>query len=231
MQNVGAYGQEVAQTLRSLRVLDRSDGRVGTMTAEECRFTYRHSALKGTDRWVVLEVAFDLEHAGGLSAPVRYAELADRVGVPVGGRAPLAEVRAAVLALRAGKGMVLDAGDPDTRSVGLLLHQPGARRRRDDGAEGPGRGAARARRGRARPPDGTGGTKVSAAWLIERAGFARGHGPGAVRLSTKHTLALTHPGGGSTAMLLALAREVRDGVQDAFGVRLVNEPVLLDDEL
>ena len=231
IQNVGAYGQEVAQSLHSVRVFDRAEQEVVTMTAAECAFSYRHSVFTGSERFVVLAVSFALTRAGGLSAPLRYAELASRLGVPVGERAPLAEVRATVLALRAGKGMVLDAADPDTRSVGSFFTNPvlsaagfaelteRAHALLGPGAVVPGY------------PDDTGSVKTSAAWLIERAGFARGHGPGPVRLSTKHTLALTHPGGGTTAMLLALAREIRDGVELAFGVRLVNEPVLLDDEL
>ena len=222
IQNVGAYGQEVAQTVTRVRVWDRAEAAVRTLARKECAFTYRHSLFKGDDRFVVLAVTFALADEGGLSAPVRYAELARTLGVEAGDRAPLAEVRAAVLALRAGKGMVLSAGDPDTRSVGSFFTNPVLpegefARLRALRPDVPGY-----------PDPATGAVKVSAAWLIEQAGFAKGHGPGPVRISTKHTLALTHPGGGSTEMLLDLAREVRDGVERAFGVRLVNEPVLLD---
>ena len=159
---------------------------------------------------------------GPLGAPVRYAELARELGVAAQGQAPLDEVRAAVLRLRRGKGMVVDPSDPDSRSAGSFFTNPlldrdevvalGARL---GGAEVPGH------------PEPGGRTKVSAAWLIEHAGFSKGHGRGPVGLSRKHVLALVHRGGGSTAQLLEVAREVRDGVRDRLGVELVPEPVLV----
>ena len=215
IQNVGAYGQEVADTVSRVRTWDRVSREYRTFAAADCGFTYRDSRFKGTDRWVVLEVVFQLP-LGDRSAPVRYAELARRLCVAPGDRAPLAEVRDAVLALRAGKGMVLDPDDPDTWSAGSFFTNPVVPPALvPDGAP-------------AWPqPDGR--VKTSAAWLIERAGFGMGYpGPGGrVAVSGKHTLALTNRGGASTADLLALAREVRDGVRDRFGVELVNEPVLL----
>ncbi len=219
VQNVGAYGQEVAQTIVSVRTLDRTTGRVRTFAAADCGFAYRHSRFKAEpDRFVVLAVTFQLR-LGDLSAPVAYAELATRLGVEVGQRAPLGEVRAAVLALRGGKGMVLDASDHDTWSAGSFFTNPvldadAAARLPDDAP---------------RFPQADGTVKTSAAWLIQRAGFERGHAAadGRVSLSTKHTLALTNRGGATTADLLVLAREVRDGVLERFGVALVPEPVLV----
>jgi UDP-N-acetylmuramate dehydrogenase len=214
IQNVGAYGEEVSQTIASVRCWDRQVGEVRTLFNRDCRFGYRTSRLKQEPgRWVVLEVVFQFR-LGDLSAPVDYAELARRLGVEVGGRAPLAEVRAAVLELRRGKGMVLDEVDHDTWSAGSFFTNPVlAPEDLPDGAP-------------AWPqPDGR--VKTSAAWLIERAGFGRGHGNERAALSGKHTLALTNRGGATAADLVALAREVRDGVRARFGVDLVNEPVLV----
>jgi UDP-N-acetylmuramate dehydrogenase len=230
IQNVGAYGQEVAETISWVRVLDRRTGAVGTRTAAECGFRYRSSAFKGDDRYVVLAVAFELAPAEGaqpLSLPVRYAELARTLGVALGERAGLDQVREAVLNLRRGKGMVLDPADHDTWSAGSFFTNP---------VLGPSELAALERRvaqrlgedaSMPRFPEPDGRTKVSAAWLIERAGFTKGYGEGPARISAKHTLALTNRGEAKTEDLLALAREVRDGVREAFGVDLVNEPVLV----
>jgi UDP-N-acetylmuramate dehydrogenase len=230
IQNVGAYGQEVAETVLSVRVLDRERDEVTELAAAACGFTYRSSAFKRTPgRWVVLAVTFALEPSGR-SAPIRYAELARRLGVQIGDRAPLADVREAVLALRRGKGMVVDAADPDSVSAGSFFTNPvlaadafAALERRvaarlGDGVRPP-----------AFPEPGAGGAvKTSAAWLIERAGFTRGHGdPGGIAISDKHTLALTNRGGGTTAELVALAREIAGGVREAFGVELVPEPVFV----
>ncbi len=221
IQNVGAYGQEVSQTVASVRAWDRLLGRVHTFANDDCGFGYRHSRFKADPgRYVVLDVTFQLAQ-GALGTPVGYAELARTLGVEVGERAPLAEVRAAVLGLRSGKGMVLDPGDHDTWSAGSFFTNPVV-----DAAAVP--------EGAPTWPQPDGLVKTSAAWLIEHAGFSKGHGldRGApVSLSTKHTLALTNRGGASTADLLALAREIRDGVETAYGIRLVNEPVLVGCEL
>lgn len=216
VQNVGAYGQDVSQILVSVRTWDRTERRVRTFAVSECGFGYRTSRFKGErDRYVVLDVLFQLR-AGDLGGPVRYAELARSLDVAVGQRAPLADVREAVLALRRGKGMVLDAGDHDTWSAGSFFTNPVV----DDAAALPG-GAP------AWPVDG-GGVKSSAAWLIEHAGFRRGHGlPGPAALSTKHALAVTNRGGATAADVVGLAREVRDGVLVTSGVRLENEPTLV----
>ena len=222
MQNVGAYGQEVGQSVSLVRTWDRKESRIRSLATVECGFGYRDSRLKaerfaGGPRFVVLEVSFQLR-TGTLSAPVRYAELARELGVAVGERGPLADAREAVLELRRGKGMVLDAADHDTWSAGSFFTNPVL------DAAAAGSLPAEAPRW---PADG-GRVKTSAAWLIERAGFGRGYGlPGPVSLSTKHTLALTNRGSASTADLLALARAVRDGVRAAFGVDLEPEPQLV----
>jgi UDP-N-acetylmuramate dehydrogenase len=220
IQNIGAYGQELAQTVGWVRALDRSTGDVVLLEGPQCGFAYRDSVFKRSKRYVVLAVALALEHSR-LGAPVRYAELAGRLGVEVGARVPAADVRAAVLDLRRGKGMVLDAGDHDTWSAGsfftnpLLLAEDAARL--PDAAP--------------RWPAADGRVKTSAAWLIEQAGFAKGYGSGPAQISTKHTLALTNRGGATTEDLLALAREIRSGVLDRFGVELQNEPDLVGVQL
>ena len=220
IQNVGAYGQEVAETIVAVRAYDRARDEVVTLPPEECRFAYRTSRFKHDERFVVLAVDFALA-VSPLSAPVRYAELARALGVALGDRVPLTDARAAVLALRAGKGMVLDPNDPDTYSVGSFFTNPVL-----DGAAF---AALRARAGSQPPawPGADGTVKTSAAWLIERAGFTKGYGLDGVAISGKHTLALTNRGAGTTEALLALAREIRAGVRDRFGVTLHPEPVLV----
>jgi UDP-N-acetylmuramate dehydrogenase len=221
VQNVGAYGQDVAQTIASVRTYDRYDRRIRTFAASDCDFSYRHSRFKAEPmRHVVLSVTFQLA-LGDLGAPVTYAELARTLGVELGERAPLGDVRRAVLALRRGKGMVLDADDHDTWSAGSFFTNPilAPAQAATLPAEAP----------RFSQPDGS--VKTSAAWLIDHAGFGKGHGSTSVSLSTKHALALTNRGSGTTAELLDLAREVRDGVQRAYGVTLTNEPVLVGCEL
>ncbi len=217
IQNVGAYGQDVAQTIASVRVWDRTLRGVRTFANADCGFGYRHSRFKADPgRHVVLEVTFQFTQ-GNLGAPVGYAELARTLGVEIGHRAPMADVREAVLGLRRGKGMVLDADDHDTWSAGSFFTNPVI----DPDLVPAG----------APTWPAEGGVKVSAAWLIEHAGFGKGYGAeltgGRASLSTKHTLALTNRGGASTDDLLAVARSVRDGVGRAYGIRLVNEPVLV----
>ncbi len=218
IQNVGAYGQEVSQTIARVRVWDRTLRGVRTFANADCQFGYRTSRFKADPaRHVVLSVTFQLRQ-GDLGAPVAYAELARALGVELGERAPLADVRRAVLGLRAGKGMVLDPADHDTWSAGSFFTNPVV-----DAAAVP--------EGAPAWPQPDGRVKTSAAWLIDHAGFAKGYGAGNVAVSSKHTLALTNRGGATTAELLALAREVRDGVAERFGIRLVNEPVLVGCEL
>ncbi|MFJ5261501.1 UDP-N-acetylmuramate dehydrogenase [Streptomyces sp. NPDC088387] len=226
IQNVGAYGQEVSSTITEVVAYDRRAGETVTLDNAECGFSYRHSRFKADpERYVVLRVRFALEDAGGLSAPLKYAETARALGVGTGDRVPLADARETVLKLRAGKGMVLDPEDHDTWSAGSFFTNPiltdagfalfhaRVRERLGDGAEPPAY------------PAGEGHTKTSAAWLIDKAGFTKGYGTGPARISTKHTLALTNRGAATTEDLLALAREVVAGVHEAFGITLVNEPV------
>ena len=226
IQNVGAYGQEVAETITAATVYDRASGEVLTLGPDEFGFAYRHSAFKGSDRRIVLSVAFRLIPSRS-SRPLRYGELTRVLGVAAGDRAPLGDVRDAVLALRRGKGMVLDPDDTDTRSVGSFFTNPVLSG--DEWTALLSRVAARLGADAAPPQwdEGDGRVKTSAAWLIERAGFVKGYGRDGVAISSKHTLALTNRGTGTTKTLLELAREIRDGVADAFGVRLVNEPVLI----
>jgi UDP-N-acetylmuramate dehydrogenase len=226
IQNVGAYGQEVAETITAVRAFDRLTGQARDLAPAECGFAYRTSTFKHGDRHVVLGVTFRLRR-GGQSEPVRYAELARTLGIAPGGRAPLHAVRAAVLSLRAGKGMVLDPSDPDTYSAGSFFTNPVL----DQAAYDVLRQQALDTTGAepvAWPAES--GVKISAAWLIERSGFHRGYrGEHAgVALSSKHTLALTNRGDGTTAALLGLAREIRDGVRKAFEVELHPEPVLIN---
>ena len=218
IQNVGAYGQDVSQTLASVRVWDRILKGVRTFAAADCGLGYRTSRFKADPgRHVVLEATYQFRQ-GDLGAPVEYAELARTLGVEPGSRAPTADVRRAVLELRRGKGMVLDPGDHDTWSAGSFFTNPVLP-------------VDRVPEGAPAWPQPDGQVKTSAAWLIEQAGYAKGYGAGAARLSTKHTLALTNRGGATTEDLLGLAREIRDGVEQRFGVRLVNEPVLVGCEL
>ncbi|HSE28270.1 MAG TPA: UDP-N-acetylmuramate dehydrogenase [Gemmatimonadales bacterium] len=229
IQNVGAYGQEVAETIVEVRALDREALEPCTFTRDECRFAYRGSRFKGEDagRFVVTGVRFRLQPGG--APTLRYPELAAAVATRGGvtGVAPvvgLGRVRETVLALRRSKGMVLDPTDPDTRSAGSFFMNPvltpeefAALGRR--WTEGGGSGAI--------PTfPAPGGLKVPAAWLIERAGFAKGFALDGARISHRHTLALVNAGG-STADLLALATSIREGVRARFGVTLEREPVLL----
>jgi UDP-N-acetylmuramate dehydrogenase len=216
VQNIGAYGQDVSQTIVDVRALDRRTGEVVRLRGQDCGFGYRDSRFKSTQDWVVLAVTFRLV-PGGLGAPVRYAELGRTLGVQIGEQVPLADVRAAVLDLRRGKGMVLDPSDHDTWSAGSFFTNP---------ILAPAL-AERLPADAPRWPEADGRVKTSAAWLIERSGFGKGYGDGPVRVSSRHTLALTNRGGAKTADLLALAGEIRAGVRKRFGIELVNEPVLV----
>ncbi len=238
IQNVGAYGQEVAETIVAVRAYDRQRGDVVALSSAQCGFGYRASMLKqaaaglATGRYVVLDVTFALGRPSvsgpAWSAPIRYPELVRTLGIATGDRVPVEQAREAVLALRRGKGMLLDPADPDTRSAGSFFTNPVLTAGQFAEVQ---RRAAKRYGPKTRVPhlhdDAVGGAlKVSAAWLIERAGFGKGYG-GAARISTKHALALTNPGGADTAALLALARQIRAGVRETFGVELVNEPVLV----
>jgi UDP-N-acetylmuramate dehydrogenase len=214
MQNVGAYGQEVSDTIVAVRAFDRQRRQMVTLSPGECGFGYRTSAFRGSDRWVIVEVLFQLSRSE-LSVPIRYAELARALGIAEGERAPLATVRDTVIALRRGKGMVVDPADPESKSAGSFFTNPIV-----DAAT-----AARIGGPQWLQPDG--GVKLSAAWLIEHAGFAKGHTAGRVGISRKHALALVNRGDATTAELLALARAIQDRVREVHGVALCPEPVFV----
>ncbi|MGI5950724.1 MAG: UDP-N-acetylmuramate dehydrogenase [Brooklawnia sp.] len=224
IQNVGAYGQEVSQTLARVRTWDRQLGEFRTFTGDKCGFGYRDSLFKrsrepeqATGRYVVLEVWYQFRLAS-LSEPVRYAQLASLLEVPVGKRVPAREVRQAVLELRSQKGMVLNPDDHDTWSAGSFFTNPIITA--EEAAHLPS-GAPRFAQ-----PDGR--IKTSAAWLIDHAGFPKGFpGTGQARLSTRHVLALTNRGQATASELADLARQLRAGVQDRYGIKLVPEPVLV----
>jgi UDP-N-acetylmuramate dehydrogenase len=211
IQNVGAYGQEVAQTITAVRVYDRQEKAERTLAPAECGFAYRDSRLKREPgRFVVLDVTFLLD-ASADSRPVGYAELARRLGIAMGETAPLADVRAAVLELRRGKGMVLDPADPDSRSAGSFFTNPIVP-------------AAQVVDGCPSWPAGDGHVKLSAAWLVQSAGFGRGTRQGKVGTSSRHSLALTTEPGATASELLQFADRVVAAVREQFGVTLVPEP-------
>ncbi|WP_426996638.1 UDP-N-acetylmuramate dehydrogenase [Pseudarthrobacter sp. N5] len=233
VQNVGAYGADVSQTIAAVRTWDRELNAVQTFTSSELKFGYRDSILKqstenGSPRYVVLTVEFQLP-LGRMSAPIRYAELARVLGVEPGKRAYSSDVRREVLRLRASKGMVLDPADRDTYSTGSFFTNPIV----------PADVAAGLPEDAPQYPAGTDGlVKLSAAWLIDQAGFGKGFGletgsvsGGRASLSTKHTLAITNRGTATAADIVAIARQVRGGVVERFGVELHPEPLLIGVEL
>jgi UDP-N-acetylmuramate dehydrogenase len=228
VQNVGAYGAEVSDTITRVRVLDRNSGAVRWVPGGELGFGYRTSVFKQAGRTefeipsVVLEVEFALD-ASGRSAPLRYGELTDALNTTSGERVDSQAVREAVLSLRARKGMVLDAADHDTWSVGSFFKNPvvapDVYERVASAVDGP-----------VPHYPASDGVKLAAGWLVERAGFSKGYPDDLAarcRLSTKHALALTNRGGATAQDVIALARTIRDGVRDVFAITLKPEPVLL----
>ena len=216
MQNVGAYGQEVADTIVRVHAFDREALEPVAFAPAACEFAYRTSAFKGKERYAITEVEFRLPRRID-SLPIKYAELAKALAVPEGATASLASVRNTVIALRRKKGMVVDPADPDSRSAGSFFTNPIvsleiAATLPADAPKWP-------------QPDGR--VKLSAGWLIERAGFAKGMQRGTVGISSKHALALVNLGGATTHALLALAHEIVDGVRAKLGVELVPEPVIV----
>ncbi|MDO5724375.1 MAG: UDP-N-acetylmuramate dehydrogenase [Flaviflexus sp.] len=223
VQNVGAYGQEVSQTISSVRVYDRLTKRRTDLANAELDFGYRTSAIKrstaqwgATGRWIVLGVTYQFG-LGNLSEPIAYGQLATHLGTEVGKRVPQVDAREAVLDLRASKGMVLDDDDRDTYSCGSFFTNPVLE-------------AGQVPSGAPVYPYGE-KVKTSAAWLIDHAGCTKGFGgeltEGRASLSTRHTLAITNRGGASCDDVLTVARAVRDRVREAWGIELVNEPVIL----
>lgn len=249
VQNIGAYGGEVADCLLGVMAWDRQERRLVYLSAADLRFGYRDSLLKqsrlqteadsgrsrfaparpgtnpATGRWIVLEVDFALQRGGG--TPIRYAQLARALGVPMGTVVPAAQIRTAVLELRHSKGMVLDPSDHDTWSVGSFFTNPILPVEAAAALELP----ENAPRWEAALPGRAGevGVKLSAAWLIEHSGITKGFAlPGAgAGVSTKHVLALTNRGNATAADIQALASHIIAAVQGAYGVTLVPEPVIL----
>lgn len=221
MQNVGAYGQEVADTIAKVTAYDRQLHEITEISAEDCAFGYRSSKFRGSDRWIVLHVHFRLPR-GTLSMPIRYPEMVRALGIGDGDRVPVELARSTVIALRRNKGMVVDRNDPDSRSAGSFFTNPIVDRTAFASLQ-------------SQLPDAAiphwpmpqGAIKLSAAWLIERAGFAKGETRGNVGISSKHCLALIHRGGGTTAELLAFAAEIQRAVRTRFGIDLVPEPVVV----
>jgi UDP-N-acetylmuramate dehydrogenase len=230
VQNVGAYGQEIAETLVAVRSYDRTTGVVAELTPEQCRFGYRTSAFKRSERHLLLDVTLELARTP-LGSPIRYAQLAAALGYGLGERAPLQEVREAVLGLRRAKGMVVEAGDPDSVSAGSFFTNPVLAPAEFEAL----RNRLAERFGEALEPpswqEPDGRVKTSAAWLVERAGFERGYALGGAGVSGKHSLALVNRGTATTAELIALARQIRDTVASSFGVNLLAEPTLVGVEL
>jgi UDP-N-acetylmuramate dehydrogenase len=212
IQNVGAYGSEIAESIARVRVFDRVSKTITTLAANDCAFDYRTSRFKAEpDRWIVLDVTLQLR-MGSESNPIKYQELADALGIRIGDRAPLAQVRETVIELRKKKGMVLDPQDRDTWSAGSFFTNPIL----DSASVGH------------LPADAPTwpmptGVKVSAAWLIEKAGFAKGYRLGGAGISTKHSLALTNAANATAADLIALASQIRSQVFEKFGIWLEPE--------
>ncbi|MBI5536351.1 MAG: UDP-N-acetylmuramate dehydrogenase [Deltaproteobacteria bacterium] len=225
IQNVGAYGREVGEVLLDVRAWDREARAFVTMTREQCRLSYRHSIFKEQPhRWIITSIRLELRE-DSLAAPVKYAELARALEVEEGGRAPLKLVGETIVRLRRSKGMVVDAADPESVSAGSYFTNPILER---DAWEALVQ-AVHARLGDQVSipawPSADATWKVPAAWLIERAGFAKGYCRGGVGISQKHALALVNRGG-TTGELLALEAEIVERVRERFGVTLSREPVL-----
>jgi UDP-N-acetylmuramate dehydrogenase len=211
VQNVGAYGTLTSDLLVGLTVYDRVTDVTEQWTPDRCGFgSHRQSVFKHTDRYVVLDVTFRLDRSTR-SRPIHYAGLAKRLGIALGTTAPIGEVRDAVLELRRDSGMILDAKDHDTWSVGSFFINPVLTSVPDKARDCP------------RYPD-PAGVKLSAAWLIDHAGFPRGYGRdwgrGTVALSSKHALAVTNRGGATTTEVMKFAGHIREGVERRFDIRL-----------
>jgi UDP-N-acetylmuramate dehydrogenase len=222
VQNVGAYGTVTSDVLEAVTVYDRETGDIERWGPQRCGFgSHRMSVFKRSDRWAVLDVTYRLRRAGQ-SAPIKDPAIAERLGIAREGTASLSDVRAAVIAQRRSRKMVLDADDHDTWSVGSFFINPVLP---DDeipaeAAECPSK------------PDVPGRTKLHAAWLIQHAGFHPGYGTdfanGTVSLSTRHTLAVTNRGGATTADVMKFAAHIRDGVEAKYRIRLNPECDLIN---
>jgi UDP-N-acetylmuramate dehydrogenase len=228
IQNVGAYGQEVAEAIVAVRVLDRSRQEEVDLSNQDCRFAYRTSIFNAAEkgRYIVLSVSFHLYP--GTRTRIQYPDLlrhfADRTSPP-----GVADVRGAVLQIRAQKSMVLRPEDPNAKSAGSFFKNPLVAPEIAEQAHEAARRSGVLRPGEvmARYPMPDGSIKLSAAWLIEHAGFGKGYGRGRVAISSRHALALVNLGDASAEELLGLMREIQSGVQDRFGIRLAPEPVFV----
>ncbi len=230
IQNVGAYGQEVSATIVSLQALDRTTAEIRNFAGEECQFGYRQSRFKGTDRnrYIITEVTYRLQLNG--TPAIRYAELQKYIEAHAplsslrSGREALTAVWSAVIALRRKKSMVLDASDPNTKSVGSFFMNPVLSRKEFEDLQN--RWSAFGRSDLVPTFAADQGVKIPAAWLVEKSGFARGFREGGVGISTNHSLALINCGG-TSSQLVALAMEIRKKVEEVFGIRLELEPEVI----
>jgi UDP-N-acetylmuramate dehydrogenase len=221
IQNIGAYGHEVSEFISRVRTYDRVEKELKTFTNSQCQFSYRNSLFKSQPgRYVVLDVQFQIR-AGDLSDPITYLELAKKLGVQLGDKAPVAEVRDAVLELRSIKGMLLSADDHDSWSAGSFFTNPIISQQAADALPD------------AAPkwPLNDGRVKVSAAWLIEHSGIKKGDEVGGARISSKHVLALTNSGTATASDIAELAKRARDQVKETFGITLEAEVNLIGVEI
>ena len=221
IQNIGAYGHEVSEFITRVRTYDRQEKAVKTFTNSECQFSYRNSLFKShPGRYVVLDVQFQIRR-GEFSDPITYLELAKKLGVQPGDKAPVVATREAVLALRASKGMLLSTEDHDSWSAGSFFTNPIISQQAADALPN------------AAPkwPLNDGRVKISAAWLIENAGMHKGDEVGGARISTKHVLALTNSGDATAADIAELAKRARDHVKEIFGITLEAEVNLIGIEI
>jgi UDP-N-acetylmuramate dehydrogenase len=221
IQNIGAYGHEVSEFITRVRTYDRQEKELKTFTKSECQFSYRNSYFKAhPGRYVVLEVQFQLR-IGEFSDPITYLELSKKLGIEPGDKAPVVATRAAVLELRASKGMLLSPDDHDSWSAGSFFTNPIISQQAADGLPD------------AAPkwPLNDGRVKISAAWLIENAGMHKGDEVGGARISTKHVLALTNSGDATAADIAELAKRARDHVKEVFGITLEAEVNLIGIEI
>jgi len=221
IQNIGAYGHEVSEFITRVRTYDRELKEIYTFTNSQCEFTYRNSYFKAhPGRYVVLDVQFQLR-IGEFSAPITYLELSKKLGIEPGDKAPVVATRAAVLELRASKGMLLSPDDHDSWSAGSFFTNPIISQQAADALPD------------AAPkwPLNDGRVKISAAWLIENAGMHKGDEVGGARISTKHVLALTNSGDATAADIAELAKRARNQVKEIFGITLEAEVNLIGIEI
>jgi UDP-N-acetylmuramate dehydrogenase len=213
IQNIGAYGHEVSEFITRVRTYDRHAKAVKTFTNSECDFSYRNSHFKShPGRYVILDVQFNLR-TGELTTAITYAELAKKLGIEVGEKAPVATTRAAVLELRAAKGMLLNPSDRDSWSAGSFFTNPIVSKEV----------AAKLPEGAPQWPTPDGNIKISAAWLIEHSGVHKGDSHGGARVSTKHVLALTNAGNATATDIAELAKSAQKSVFEKFGITLEAE--------